>query len=242
MPPLHLVATQSCWGLPDAARPQGSALVRISCQSGHLSAIVDVGRTQAVWTTGRGSACRTTPQENRSRGCRAPKSFCRFAWLPLWQLAQQKKKKSSMLTSLLRSNQPTPANTSKSQGRAMWADLARPALFLSAARPPVGSANIHNPATRPFEIRRVAHYAGGSVTQFNRRFPCGPLPLSQCLPLQRSPRAQSPRLSPSQCLLPSSLLRPANTAPEPSTERARRVDRHAPVSTCRAPQQEVRPC
>lgn len=243
MAALHLVATGGFMPLADAGLPQAAALSDSSCQFGHLSAIVHAGRTQAVCTSRRGSACCTTLQEHRSRECRAPRSFCRCAWLPSWQLAPLRRKKSSTLTHRLLSNRPTPANTSKTKGRAPRAALARPALFLSAV-----SAGLRTLASKRlsvgegFVICRRTGYAAGLVTFFTWRFSCGRPP---SLPFSLSPPsrpAPSPRLNPSRCLSPSSLCRQANTAPD-FPERARRGNRRAPVPTLpRAPQQEVRPC
>lgn len=244
MPPLYLVPTrgQSCQF--DAALPQGRAIQKNACQFGHLSANVHAGRTQAVCTSKRGSACRTTLQEHRSRGCRAPKSFCLCAWLPSWPLVQAapRTKLSTLKSRPFRPSRPTPASTSKTKGRASWAVQAQPALFLSEGPHRAASAKFLAKQAVRFEIPAGAAYAGRPDTHFNRRFSCGPQPLSLCLPLPLLQLAPSQPPSPSRCPSLSSQRRPANTAPDPKTERARRVDRHAPVSTCRAPQHEVRPC
>ena len=118
----------------DVAMPQAAAFTRFACQFRALSANVKIGRTQAAFTSQKGAAQSTLPENKWSRGCRAPRSpFLHFAWLPSWQLAPRKKKKSFTWTSRpLRPSLSTPANTSKTKGRALWAALARPALFLSA--------------------------------------------------------------------------------------------------------------
>lgn len=243
MAALHLVATGGFMALADAGLPQAAALSDSSCQFGHLSAIVHAGRTQAVCTSRRGSACCTALQEHRSRECRAPRSFCRCAWLPSWQLAPLRRKKSSTLTHRLLSNRPTPANTSKTKGRAPRAALAQPALFLSAvSAAPRPWANKCICISEGFVIRRGTGYAEGLVTFFSWRFSCGRPPSLPFWPLPPSPPALSPRPSPSRCPSPSSLRRPASTAPD-FPERARRGNRPAPVPTPkRAPQHEVRPC
>lgn len=243
MLPLHFVSALVALEQFDAALPQAACLSQKSCKFDDLSAIVHAGRTQAACILRRGRARCATLQEHRSKACRAPKSFCRFASLPSWQLALQKKKKSS--TSMmrpLRSNRPTPENTSKTFGRASGAIWPRPALILSALR--VCRASADNPA-QPldrFEVSAPARYAGRAETPENRSIPCGQLPSS---PFWHSPRlapARNPRPSPSRFLSPSNRPRPANTAPD-FPERARRGDRPAPVPfPQRAPQHKVRPC
>ena len=118
----------------DVAMPQAAAFAEFSCQFRALWAIVHVGRTQAAFTSHKGAAQSTLPAIKWSRGCRALRlQYWHFAWLPSWQLAPRKKKKSFTWTSRpLRPSLSTPANTSKTKGRALWAALARPALFLSA--------------------------------------------------------------------------------------------------------------
>ena len=243
MRPLYLVVYPLVMSAVDAALPQDGSLVKKSCQFGHLSAIVHAGRTQAACTSRRGFAGCETLQEHRSQKCRAPRFSCRFALSPLWQLAQPRKKKSS--TSKIRPsrlNRPTPANTNKTFGRAFGALLPRPALILSAAQ--VGAASADNPAHHPdrFEVFASARYAGPAETPENRSIPCGQLPLSLFWLSPRSAPARNPRPNPNRFPSPSSLPRPANTAPD-IPERARRGNRQAPVPTPpRAPQQKVRPC
>jgi hypothetical protein len=237
MHPLNLVAISALPPLPDAVMPQSAPFSESSCQFLSLSAIVHAGRTQAVCTSRRGPACREALQEHRSRGCRARKSFCRCAWLPLLQLAQvSPTMTSSMWTSLFRSNRPTPANTSKTIGRAFGAVQARPALFLSFA-----PAETCFCTAWPFVLGLRSGYVEGSSTNPERRFSCGNLHLSPLWRLPPLPLARSPRLS--RRLPPSPLSRPrrANTAPN-LPERARRGDRPVPVPTLRAATYEVRPC
>lgn len=237
MAPLYLVAPPGLGLRNGAALPQASALSDFSCQFGTLSAILHADRTQAVCTSRRGSACCTTLQEHRSRGCRAPRSFCRCVWLPSWQLAQAGRKKSSTWKSRLsRSNRPTPANTSKTIGRALWAVVARPALFLSVA--PADPAYW---AGERFEQSPGKRYDGDASTHSQRRFPCGQLPSLPSLPSPRLRPAPNLHPSRSRCLSPSNPRRPANTAPD-NPERACRGDRPAPVPAPRAPATEVRPC
>lgn len=243
MAALYLVVYPSALRAVDAALPQGGALVQKSCQFGHLSAIVHADRTQAVCTSRRGFASCETLQEHRSQKCRAPRSSCRCASLPLWQPARPRKKKSSTSKiRLSRSNRPTPENTSKTFGRASGALSPRPALILSA--PQVFATSADNPTARPdrFEVFAPARYAGRAETPENRSIPCGQLPLSPFWLSPHSAPARNPRLNPNRFPSPSSLPRPANTAPD-IPERARRGNRQAPVPTPqRAPQHKVRPC
>lgn len=246
MPALHLVSEPRLGVLDDAAMPQGMGLGIKSCQSGYLWAIVHTGRTQAVCTSRRGRACRVTLQEHRSRGCRAPKSFCRCAWLPSWlpALRAHLTKLSTSKSRPSRSSRPTPASTTKTNGRATWAVLVRPALFLSAGQHSAAQHSADSPTfpDRRFEVSGAGGYAAATSHFHNRRLPCATLPLSPCLPLQRLQPAPSPHPSPSRCPSPSSRFRTANTAPDPTTERARRVDRQPPVPALRAPEQKVRSC
>lgn len=239
MAPLDVVVSSLVDCTFDAALPQAGALGKKTCQSGHLSAIVHAGRTQAVCTSKWGRACCVTLQEHRSRGCRAPKSFCRSAWLPSWQLAAAAimKKSSTWKNPLFRSSRPTPANTSKTKGRAEGAIAPRPALFLSGA-------SADNPAcsTDRFATDLGRSYARATATLFHWRFSCGQLQSLPCWPLLALPPAPNRPQNPNQCLSPSNPPRPANTVPD-FPERARRGARPAPVrSPMRAPEQKVRPC
>lgn len=241
MPALHLVSPGRDNGPVDAALPQTKGLVINSCQFGYLWAIVHTGRTQAVCTSRRGPAYCEALQENRSRGCRALKFFCRCAWLPSWPPAR-KVQLTTWSTSKSRrspSTSRTPASTSKTNGRATRAVLARPALFLSAGQHSADSTAFPD---RRFEVSGVGGYGAATSQLNNRRLPCATLPLSPCLPLQRLQPAPSQHPSPSRCPLPSSRSQTANTAPDPTTERARRVDRQPPVPALRAPERKVRSC
>lgn len=239
MAPLDVVVQTPAAKVFDAAMPQAGALAKKPCQSGDLSAIVHVGRTQAVCTSRRGSACRGTLQEHRSRGCRAPRSFCRFAWLPSWQLVAValRKKSSTWKIRLSRSNRPTPASTSKTIGRANGANAPWPALFLSGA----SAANPARPRDR-FASGPGRGYDRATVTFSLWRFSCGLLQSSPCLRLQALPPAPNRHPSPSRFPSPLNPRRPANTVPD-LPERARRGTRPAPVPPpMRAPEQKVRPC
>ena len=119
----------------DVALPQDYTFGEKSYRFGYLSAKLDLGRTQAAFTSQKGAAQSTLPKNKWSRGCRARKSqFLPCAWLALLPPAPKRQKKSSMWTSLrLPPNPSIPANTNNLIGRVLLATLARPALFLSAA-------------------------------------------------------------------------------------------------------------
>ena len=132
MASLYLVAKAGFVAARDAVLPHLTPFSESLCQFLALSTNVHAGRTQAVCTSRRGPACCEALQEHRSRGCRALRLFCRWSWLPSWQLAPvMPKKTSSMWTNRSRSNRPTPASTTKTIGRAKGAIAPRPALFLS---------------------------------------------------------------------------------------------------------------
>lgn len=239
MPPLHLVVQTLAAPVLDAAMPQAGALGKKSCQSGYLSAIVHAGRTQAVCTSKWGFAHCETLQEHRSRGCRAPRSFCRSAWLLSWQLAAAalRKKSSTWKNPLFRSSRPTPASTSKTKGRAKGAIAPRSALFLFRV-----SADSPELPIERFACLVRRGYAGATATHFPWRFSCGLLQSLPCLHLPALPPAPNLHPSPSRFPSPSNRHRPASTAPD-FPKRARRGARPAPVPTPpRAPEQKVRPC
>lgn len=238
MAALHLVCVPAPHPSFDAVLPQAPGLGVKPCQFGRLSAIVHVGRTQATRTSHRGSASCEALQENRSRGCRAPRSFCRFVWSPLWRPALARKKTSSMLMSRpSRSSRPTPTNTNDNQGRAFGALAARLALFLPVAVAEGAQSRFERFASLP-----QCSYAARTVTLSHWRFTCGALLSLPCWPLPPSPPAPNLRPSPSRFRSRLSPRRPASTVPD-FPERARRGNRPAPVPAlwC-APEQEVRPC
>ena len=244
MPTLHLVEQRALPTRSDAAWPQAEALGKKACLFGDLSAIVHVGRTQAVCTSRRGPACCEALQEHRSRGCRAPKSFCRSAWLPSWQLAVGRRMKTSCMWKIrpFRSSLPIPANTSKTIGRVSGSVGAPPALFLSSRT--AGSKSwAKSPASRsePFEQTPGQRYAGAAEPLFNRRDECEARSFWRLSPLPPSPPAPNPRLNPSRSPSRSNPRQPANTALD-QPERACRGDRPAPVPAVRAPATKVRPC
>ncbi len=136
MQALYLAPNLGSQAKADVAVPQAAAFAQFSCQSGALSAIVDKGRTQATLASDEEVAQSALPANKWSRGCRALKlPFLHCAWLAFWPLAPRKLKKSFTLTSLrliLASNQPIPANTSNTIGRAPSGLRVWPALILSS--------------------------------------------------------------------------------------------------------------
>lgn len=223
----------------DVAMPQASAFPHFACQFRALWAIVNAGRTQAVLTSKKGAAQSTPPQNKWSRGCRALKSpFLHFAWLPSWRLAPRKQKKS--FTSINRLSRPslsTPASTSKTKGRALWAALARPALFLSVS--PRVSAEVLRPRGARFASADLATYGAGICNVTNQRQSCAPLPFSFFFSLVSWPLAPSQRphrwLTLFRCR--KSLFRPANTSDltgRAGSLRPAHPDRpfHAKVQSC----------
>lgn len=132
----NLAAASAALHGADVALPQGAALDQFACQSGYLSAIVNLGRTQAVLTSHK-KAAQSTPSQNKwSRGCRALKSpYLHFAWSAFSLHVPRKQKKSFMLTSRpFRSSLHTPASTSNLSGRVSAGSQPRPALFSNRAR------------------------------------------------------------------------------------------------------------
>lgn len=206
----------------DVAMPQAAAFTRFACQFRALSAIVNAGRTQAAFTSQKGAAQSTLPENKWSRGCRALRSpFLHCAWLPSWQLAPRKSKTLFTSTSRpSRSSRRTLASTSKSIGRALWAVTARPALFLSAVRAAaVGhavdevSANLLLVPRNRFVPAAGQAYGARICKDTIWRISCVPQPslLSSRLPL--APLAPRKKLSLKQSRLTSlsSRPKPANT-------------------------------
>ena len=139
MKPLNLAQTRPASALADVALPQTYPFGEISYHFGHLSAKLYLGRTQAAFASQRGLDQRAVPlaalQEYRRRGCLRAKSYLHCAsWLSP-QHVRPRPKKSSTSTSLFRLSQPTPANTSKTFGRAADNLLGRPARFPDATVP-----------------------------------------------------------------------------------------------------------
>ncbi len=223
----------------DVAMPQAMAFPHFACQFRALWAIVNAGRTQAALTSKKGAAQSTLSENKWSRGCRALKSpFLHCAWLPSWRLAPKKQKKSC--TSISRLSLPSlsiPASTSKTKGRALWAGLARPALFLSASR--VVSAEVLPLHCARFASADAAPYGAAICNTTTQRQSCAPLPFSSFFSLVSSPLAPSQRphrwLTLFRCR--KSLFRPANTSDltgRAGSLRPAHPDRpfHAKVQSC----------
>lgn len=207
----------------DVAMPQAVAFTRFACQFRALSAIVNSGRTQAAFTSQKGAAQSTLPENKWSRGCRALRSpFLHCAWLPSWQLAPRKSKTLFTSTSRpFRSSRRTLASTSNTIGRALWAAMARPALFLSArgdlqngAAADLTSARLLLVPGYRFAPATGLTYGARICTDTSWRISCVPQPSSPSSPLPLSALAPRKRLSLKQCL-PTSLSRrpkPASTS------------------------------
>lgn len=173
-------------GRADVVGPQRVALGKFACQSMYLWAIVHAGRIQATLTSMKGAAQSTSRSEKWSRGCRAPRSpFWHFVWLPLWQLAPRKPKKSFTLMTAqpLPPSRPIPANTSKTIGRAGRAWMPAPALFMSDPCCNTASAEGHSQQGAGFAWAPGLAY--GQDTNLNQNWSarCGQPLFSPCLPL-----------------------------------------------------------
>lgn len=140
MKPQHLVAVRGNSQMRDVGKPHAANLHNSLCHSHMRQAIVLQGRTQAADTLhlGRvpGQSVKPTQHKTRSRGCpRAQKPFLPFALLPSWQLAAANPSLKPSISKIrpFRPSRPTPANTSKTSGRAQGAFCAMPALFPCSA-------------------------------------------------------------------------------------------------------------
>ena len=206
----------------DVAMPQAAAFTRFACQFRALSANVKTGRTQAAFTSQKGAAQSTLPENKWSRGCRAPRSpFLHFAWLPSWQHAPRKPK--TWFTSMsrpFRSSRRIPASTSNTIGRALWAATARPALFLSAdLRTGAGrsfdrvSANLLLESWNRFAPGLWLAYGARICKDTTRRLTCVPQPSLLSSRLPHSPLAPRKKPLSSRCRpsFLSSRPKPANT-------------------------------
>lgn len=211
---LNLARIGGLQSLADVAMPQAAAFGQFPCQFGTLSAIVHAGRTQAAFTSHKGAAQSTPPANKWSRGCRALNSpYLHFAWSLLSPLAPSPSKKLSTLTSLRLSlsSRPTPANISKTEGRALWAGLAQPALFLSDAG---ASAKDDRVSCKPFAQGRGLAYGAGINLDADWRDPCVPQPSLLSSPLPPLPLAPRRKCLSSRHLsiFLSSRLKPASTS------------------------------
>ena len=212
----NLAATAALQPMADVALPQLEAFDQFACQFRSLSASVKAGRTQAAFTSQKGAAQSTLPANKWSRGCRALNlPFWHCAWLPSWPLVQRKLKTWFTLTNRLSPKSPsTPANTSKTKGRALLGLTARPALFLSDAAGCDLSATSDRSRRNRFALDRAHPYGGGDINAAHWSSPCGPLPSSLSSPsaLLRLAPKKKPRSSLHRLRFPLSRPIPANTS------------------------------
>lgn len=196
----------------DVDMPQAQALGIFSFYSRSLWAIVHADQSQAVYLSEQGAAQSVALKNNRSRGCRALNlPFLHCAWLPSWPPApSQPKKLSTLMNQLSPPNQPTPASTSNTLGRAIWAH-ARPALFLSAD--PRSAVN-HRHQAFNFATAHRGIYAALIRNDNIWRPICGQLLYLLFFLSPSSPLAPNPRQSRCQWKNPLRLNqpRPANTS------------------------------
>lgn len=212
----NLAAEASVQPLADVALPQLWALDEFACQFRSLSAIVNVGRTQAVFPSQKGAAQSTPPANKWSRGCRAlslPYWHC--AWSLSWQVAPRKPKTWFTSTNRLSPKSlSSPANTSKTKGRALVGLTARPALFLSAPAACTVSATTVLAARNRFAASEACSYGASLYKDAIWSIPCVPQPSSPSWRLPLSPLALKRKPLWSRCrpMLRSSLPKPANTS------------------------------
>jgi hypothetical protein len=170
----NLVQSAVGQGRFDVAAPQGQGFGKFSCQFRDLWATVHADRSQAVYTSQKGAA-QSTPHQKRIRGCRALRlPFLHFAWLLSSQVAPRKRK--TWFTSINRlspQSLPSPANTSKTSGRANGANAPRPALFLPANA--TASAKLLRGLRISLTSVGALFYGARVDTDINWRFLCVPL-------------------------------------------------------------------
>ncbi len=211
----NLAAQSPAQPMADVALPQLMAFGEFSCQFRSLSTTVHADRTQAVFPSQKGAAQSTPPVQKWSRGCRALKlPYWAFAWPLSWQAVPRKPK--TWFTWTNRLSPPslsTPANTSKTKGRALVGLTARPALFLSVAKACGLSATTVLTLRNRFALDQASTYGAGVVNDA--------IWSTLCVPQPSSPSSHSPlsRLAPKKKLLWSlrrhqfrlNRPRPANT-------------------------------
>ena len=201
--------------MADVALPQLMSFGEFSCQFRSLSVTVHVGRTQAAFPSQKGAAQSTPPANKWSRGCRALRlPFWHCAWLLSWPLAPRKPKTWFTLTNRLSPpSRLTPANTSKTNGRAHVGLTARPALFLSVAKAYGPSATTVLTLRNRFALDHTSTYGAGVVNDAIWSIPCVLQPSSPSSRLPLSPLVPRKRFLSSRCQ-PTSLSsrpKPANT-------------------------------
>lgn len=192
----NLAAAAALQPMADVALPQLGAFDQFACQFRSLSARVHVDRTQAVFPSQKGAAQSTPPENKWSRGCRALKlPYWAFAWPLSWLAAPRKPKKWSTWTNRLSPpSRPTPANTSKTKGRALLGLTARPALFLSVAKAYQPSATTVLSRANHFALDQASPYGAGVVNDAIWSIPCVPQPSSPLSRLALSRLALKKRL------------------------------------------------
>lgn len=144
----------------DVALPHLELGVSLDCHFPAESAMLRSDRTQAVCLVKRGLMGKMSPtlQEYWSRGClRARVLFLHFAWLPLWQHVQRKKKQLYLWKSRFRSSLLTTANTSKFLRRA------------TGDNPPWRAAFFGGDHTGALAAFRVMHYNAAVPFSQDRR-------------------------------------------------------------------------
>jgi len=180
----NLAAWAALQPMADVALPQLGAFDQFACQFRSLSARVHVGRTQAAFPSQKGAAQSTPPANKWSRGCRAlslPYWHC--AWSLSWQVALRKPKTWFTWTNRLSPlSRPTPANTSKTKGRALVGLTAQPALFLSVATAYGASATTVLAGANRFALDLTSTYGASVINAANWSIPCVP---QQSLPSSR---------------------------------------------------------
>ncbi len=172
----NLAAKAALQPMADVALPQLWAFLQFACQFRSLSATVHVGRTQAAFPSQKGAAQSTPPANKWSRGCRALSlPYWQFAWPLSWQVALRRPKTWFTLTNRLSPpSRPTPANTSKTKGRALVGLTARPALFLSVAKAYGPSATTVLASRNRFALDQASPYGAGVINDAIWSIPCVP--------------------------------------------------------------------
>ena len=212
----NLAATAALQPMADVALPQLMAFDQFACQFRSLSASVHVDRTQAVFPSQKEAAQSTPPVQKWSRGCRAlslPYWHC--AWSLSWQVAPRKPKTWFTWTNRLSPpSRPTPANTSKTKGRALVGLRSKPALFLSVAETYGPSATTVLTPLNRFALDQTSTYGASVVNDAIWSISCvlQPSSLSSRLPLSPPAPRKSHLSSRCQPKSLSSRPRPANTS------------------------------
>ena len=213
MQPLNLATGVGAALAADVAVPQGQAFGQFACQSGYLSTNVHTGRVIAARSLNKGAAQSALSKTLRSRACRAPKSpYWPCAWSLSLRVAQRKLKKRFTLTNRLSPpSRPSPANTSKTTGRALAGLMARPALILPCSE---NSAKNLQLSRNRFAPSVGLPYGAPICKDETWRIQCVPQPSSPLSPSAPSRLAPRKKLRSKQLRLTCRLnrLKPANTS------------------------------